>query len=238
LPVWFGLFLGNAVLALNEQMPLYALGNTRTSDVSVYFSPSCPACREAILSLGNSAALYPVEEKEGDVESILRLAALLKVNVPLREALPRSLNKEEPVPYIPFYERALLSLHLLRNKASLLRQGFRAVPLIRINGMPGQAATSLDRAAAQRQDAGRPSNPGAAAASGQSADPIYPLSPSLSGPGASGQAPGQGGPDAFSAPRTERPSGSGAMGERGLPDFLQAPEDLSRCGGADAPPCR
>lgn len=148
LPIWFGLFLGNAVLAANEQLPLYNMGNRRTVEVSVYFSPSCPACREAILSLGNAAALYPVEESEGDREAFMRLQGMLKAGVPMRDALERCLNPEEPVPPLPFYERALLQVHLLRNKASLLRQGFRALPLIQINGMPGSASrTSLESSA-------------------------------------------------------------------------------------------
>jgi hypothetical protein len=135
LPIWLGLFLSNVSLAANEQIPYFFMGNSRT-DMRIYFSPSCEACRAAILMSGNTAALYPVEENSSDVDSIIRLEALLKANVPLRDALPRSINPNEPVPYLPFYERLLLSVQLMRNKAVVLRQGFQALPMIQINGMP------------------------------------------------------------------------------------------------------
>jgi hypothetical protein len=235
LPLWFGLFLGNAILALDEQVPLYALGNTKTSDVNVYFSPSCPACREALLSLGNTAALYPVEEAEGDVDSIIRLAALLKANVPIREALPRCLKRDEPGPYTPFYERALLSVKLLRNKASLLRQGFRTVPLIQINGMPGFTSTPLDRPVALRQTPGLNDKPVAGPIG--NADPVYPITPALPAT-ASAPGPKDSGADAGSLPQTKRSPGADAPDGQELPDFLRNSDNLGKCGGgADAPPC-
>ena len=142
LPVWFGLFLGNGVLAVNEQIPLHALGNTRTSEIRVFFSPSCKACREAVSALGNAAALYPVMESERDFDAILRFSALLKADIPAHEAMLRSMNENEPVPLLALHEWGILRLQLLRNRAHLLRQGFRAVPLIQINGWPGEQPSS------------------------------------------------------------------------------------------------
>lgn len=217
LPVWLGLFLGNVVLAANEQMPLYTMGNTNATDVRVYFSPSCPACREAILSLGNSAALHPVEEAEGDIDSIIRLDAMLKGNVPLREALARCLNSAEPAPYLPFYERAILSVQLLRNKASLMRQGFRAVPLIQINGMPGYKTTPLDRPYMTRQ------TPASLLEQERSADPVYHIAPPTLPPDAGSALPGA--------------DGNAAPFDMGLPDFLHEPDNLQQCGGDTAAPC-
>lgn len=212
LPVWFGLFLGNAVLATNEQMPLYAMGNTRTSEVSLYFSPSCPACREAMLSLGNSAALYPVEEREGDMEAIIRLGNLLKNNVRVEEALRRSRDPNEPTPYLAFYERWALEMKLMRNKASLLRQGFRALPLIQVNGMPGHKPTPIDRA---------PVPPAHSGAAGEG--PVYDISP----------------PAAAPSPSLDQQSwGNGSLdANNGLPDFLNEPGGLNQCGGESAVPC-
>jgi len=152
LPVWFGLFLGNAVLATDERIPQYALGNTRTSEIRVVFAPSCKACREAISALGNAAALYPVMENEEDFEAIVRFAALLKVNIPVHEAILRSLNENEPTPRLAVHERAILRLQLLRNKAHLLRQGFRALPLVQVNGWPGERPSSLERPGSAAHD--------------------------------------------------------------------------------------
>ncbi len=137
LPIWFGLFLGNCVVTFNERAPAYTLGNTSSSEVRLYFSPSCPACREAIASLGDKALLYPVEEREGDFEAIIRFEALLQAGKSRPEALRLSLEQDGPLPELSLFRKSLLSLQLLRNKAAVLRQGFRVLPLVQINGMPG-----------------------------------------------------------------------------------------------------
>lgn len=146
LPVWFGLLLGNSALAANEFLPPYNIGDPQTKELSVYFSPSCPACRDALLTFGVTAALYPVDESREDFDSILRLATLLKADIPMEDALRRCLDRDEPMPELPAYERTLLRMQILRNKAALMRQGFRALPLILVNGMPGgHPSTSLER---------------------------------------------------------------------------------------------
>ena len=219
LPIWFGLLLGNAVLAINEQLPLTSMGNSRSADVRIFFSPSCKACRAAILASGNAAALYPVEEKDGDIDSIIRLGALLKANVPMREALPRSIDPNEPVPHLPFYERMLLSVQLVRNKAVVLRQGFRALPMIQINGMPVGADALGDRR--DSGDAGH----GARTPDG----PVYNLDPSYADPSASGGMS----PRNPSSPGNARGQGDGGN----LPDFLHNADDLSRCVQGTGQPC-
>ena len=218
LPIWFGLLLGNGVLALNEQLPLFSMGNSRSTDVRIFFSPSCKACRAAMLASGNAAALYPVEEKDGDIDSIIRLGALLKANVPLREALPRSIDPNEPMPHLPFYERMLLSLQLVRNKAVVLRQGFRALPMIQINGMPVGADALGDRGE-------RETSPGRAPSDG----PVYNLSPSYAEPPVSGGM----------SPRNSSPAGSArGQGDGGnLPDFLHNAGEFSRCAQGTGQPC-
>ncbi len=139
LPIWFGLFLGNAALALNEYVPQWAIRNEQNTETRIYFAPSCPACRDALVTYGNIAALYPVEEKPGDLEAVIRLEHLLKTGVPMRTALTRSLDTAEPLPPISETERIVYSVLLLRNKAAVLRQGFKALPLIQVNGMPAGA---------------------------------------------------------------------------------------------------
>ena len=142
LPIWLGLFLGNACIAANEAIPPIVMGNAANKEVRLYFSPSCPSCREALLTtLGRDAALYPVHEKDGDTDAILRLKSFLEAGLPMSEALTRSLDAKEPVPDISTGKRLVLELQLLRNKAAVLRQGFDAMPLIEINGMPSAART-------------------------------------------------------------------------------------------------
>jgi hypothetical protein len=262
LPVWFGLFLGNAALAANEQILLFSMGNTRSSEVRVYFSPSCNACRSAILALGNTATLYPVEENDGDMDSIIRLAALLKANVPLREALPRSISPDEPVPHLPLYRRMFLSAQLVRNKAMVLRQGFRALPLIEVNGMPTGKAAPLEE---KGEPESRPPNGEQDRQAPE--DPERGLAPSSSSHGSALDGDRQ---RQFSASRTpdaqtpagtlsddaarrgqprQNPAGqSGPGGQRAVneqsqveskqPDFLlPGVDDLSRCSRTSGQPC-
>ena len=138
LSIWFGLLLANGVLAANENIPPYIIEGEDSTEIRLFFSPSCPACREAIKTMGSKAALYPVEEQDGDFEAILRLEALLKdPNIPYEEALRKCQDPLAPVPEITFLRSLELRIQLLRNKAAVFRQGFRALPLIEINGMPG-----------------------------------------------------------------------------------------------------
>jgi len=135
LPVWLGLFLGNAVLTANELGPRWIIGPTPTSQVRIYFSPSCPSCRDALVAFGN-AALFPVFEKEGDLDAVLRLEQLLAEKAPMAEALKRATAKDAPAPNISTLTRVLRTAALLKNRATVASQGFSALPLIEINGMP------------------------------------------------------------------------------------------------------
>ena len=136
LPFWFGLFLGNAILAADEALPPYTVTPMENTVVRIYFSPSCNACRDALLAYGQNAALFPVAERPGDMEAIQRLEALLASGIPMAAALPRSLDPGEPLPARDLVSKAILYARLLNNRAEILKQGFTALPLIQINGMP------------------------------------------------------------------------------------------------------
>lgn len=231
LPVWFGLFLGNAVLAGNEMLPAHSINGKNKADLRIYFSPTCPACREALTAFGDKAVLYPVLEGEGDMAPLLRLEAFLAAKMPMAEAVERSLDPAEPVPDLSFYRRALLELQLVRNKAALMRQGFRALPLIQVNGMPGHASTSLERASLP----GRPGAQATGEPQGANAQP-----------GAHSAPNGQGAPEAPTdgfSPWPEQPGRPPAVppaplhDNGGLPEFLQGADTLRSCGGENTEPC-
>ncbi len=153
LPIWFGLFIANLASVGNEAMPHWALANADNNSMRIYFAPSCTHCRAARLAWGHPAALYPGAEDENDPDAVLKLEALLLQKVPMAEALERCRNPEEPLPKIGPLDRALLSIRLLRNKAAVLKQGYQALPLIEINGMPVLPKPSD---AALRRDSDRP----------------------------------------------------------------------------------
>jgi hypothetical protein len=91
-----------------------------------------------------------VAESAADVESIIKLDLFLSQGMPMREAVEHSIDASVAAPAQSFFHSALLTVQLLRNKAVVLRQGFRALPLIQINGMPGFGATSLDNRGARK----------------------------------------------------------------------------------------
>lgn len=136
LPIWCGLFLANLAAVGNEALPRWAVANAGNTSMRIYFAPSCEHCRAALMAWGHTAALYPVAETDDDADAVLKLEALLLKGVPMAEALERCRNPEEPLPPSAPFTRTLLSIRMLRNKAAVLKQGFQALPLIEINGMP------------------------------------------------------------------------------------------------------
>ncbi|MDR2668875.1 MAG: hypothetical protein LBC14_02835, partial [Desulfovibrio sp.] len=208
LPVWLGLFLGNSVLAADEMLPRHILGD-KNADVSIFFSPSCPACRAALASIGSAAALYPVAEEPDDTDRIIKFASFLRDGLSAGDAAERSIDPAQAVPEYSLFNRAVLTVQLLRNKSALLRQGVRSLPLIRISGMPGFGATSLEKRGGKSEEEGRP--------------------PATTGRGETPAAP----PAVTQSPSQPPQDGDGRL----QPDFLRDLDNLGRCGGDAVGPC-
>jgi hypothetical protein len=221
LPIWLGLFVGNCAVVINEQLPHYTLGDPAKSEIRLYFSPSCPACRDAINTLGKNAQLYPVMEREGDFEAIVRFETLLESGLPPDKALSQSLDSATPTPPISVARQALLYVQLLRNKASVLKQGFRALPLIEINGMPNAKTVSPAPDPAEKQTRPAPSD-----AQDQMPGPDQTL------PEQNATIPDDG---VFDQPET-RP-GAPAPGQTEVPDFLNQADNLGQCKSGSTTPC-
>jgi hypothetical protein len=208
LPVWFGLFLGNSVLAADEMLPRHILGD-KNAEVSIFFSPSCPACRAALASIGSAAALYPVAEEPGDIDRIIKFASFLRDGLSAGDAAERSMDPEQSAPEYSLFSRIVLTVQLLRNKSALLRQGVRSVPLIRISGMPGFGSTSLEKRNGRSEEERRPPAAAAAGRDGTAAPP---------------------------APMPAPPPPQEYDG-RLQPDFLRDLDNIGKCGGDAAEPC-
>lgn len=217
LTLWFGFFLANSVLALNEKLPDYTIGREGSNEIRLFFSPSCPACREAVKTLGGKAKLYPVDEKEGDFDAILRFEELLKDrNLSYEQALQKSLDPLAPTPEISLFKRLELNIQLLRNKAVIFRQGFRALPLIEINGMPGYMPVKD----AQTLESETPES------NGQHVEAGNP--PGMPGEKPPARALGESG-------RNTLPSNGGSL--ESIPDFLNGTDNLGQCNQGSAIPC-
>lgn len=132
--IWLGLFIAALASAGTEQVRPWRMAGTETMERRVYFSPSCPACRDAVALFAGQAAFIPVAEQESDYAAIRAMFMALEKGKTMPEALREANNA--PIPRAASLENAVFRLRLLRNKAEVLRLGFDRLPLIMVNGIP------------------------------------------------------------------------------------------------------
>ena len=136
-PLWVGLFLGNVVMAGNEAIPNWTIGKEASQNVRLYFSPSCPACRDAVVALGDTVTLFPVAKEKSDFDAIIRFYSNMNQGIPAAESLRQAMAEGAPEPRLSLSDRFLLNIQLFRNKTAVLKHSSsQPMPLILINGMP------------------------------------------------------------------------------------------------------
>ncbi|MDL2210842.1 hypothetical protein LJC26_08605 [Desulfovibrio sp. OttesenSCG-928-O18] len=168
---WGGLFIAALALAGTEQVRPWHIAGTEQMERRVYFSPSCPACRDAITVFADQAMFIPVAERESDYPAIFAMQRALESGKNMPEALAAAQN---PPAYPALsLENAMFRLRLLRNKAEVLRLGFDQLPLIMINGMP-QAMRPAARPSAQPSSALPPELTTVDSCGGQNPEPCDP----------------------------------------------------------------
>lgn len=126
--LWFAAFTPVSVAAGKELLlrPWSALG-PEGAPVAVYFSPTCPSCKTAVLDILerrdilDQVAFYPVAKTAEDVQ---RLALLLEVE---GAAGLRRVFSDEPPPAKTSWS---LRWRLQRNSMMMARMGVTTVPLI------------------------------------------------------------------------------------------------------------
>ena len=132
--LWAALFMGAGIAAAMEQMDSWVIAGSEHTERRIYFSPSCPACRDAVAVFAQSAAFVPVAERESDYVEIYRMHKALANGADMVSALRGAGSGESLKPYDP--AMLFLRFRLLRNKSEVLRLGFESLPLIMVNGMP------------------------------------------------------------------------------------------------------
>lgn len=131
--VWCGLFIAAVASAATEFVEPWDIADSGDQNRRIYFSPSCPACRDAITVFAGNAAFIPVAEKDSDYAAIRVMHEEIQKGSTIAEALRASdTAKGEPFSL----ETVIFRLKLLRNKAEVLKLGFDKLPLIMINGIP------------------------------------------------------------------------------------------------------
>lgn len=137
--LWGGLFLAASASAGAEMVGPWLLHGPADAERHIYFSPSCPACRDAITVFSSNAAFIPVAERESDYAAVYRMHLALAEGKTMVDALKAADNGHGPQIGSFSIQGVLLRFRLLRNKANALKLGFDALPLIITGGMPRAA---------------------------------------------------------------------------------------------------
>ena len=121
-------------------------GNAENAATRVYFSPSCPACRRAVFTLGalspSGVAYIPVSEAPQDVDRLMALHQDILAGMPFLDAFRRAVAPDFQPGDQGFWRRLRYRALLAYNHAVFRRMGGRAVPYIASVGLrplPGLA---------------------------------------------------------------------------------------------------
>lgn len=140
--VWGGLFFANGAALATERTGAWNLQGPDNAPVTLYFSPSCPACRQAIAALAGAApdtvAYRPVAENDDDILIIEQMRRAVEQGASVADALHKVVDAPTTAtnPAMPLFEQARLRWKLLRNKARVLSTGADRLPVMQIAGMP------------------------------------------------------------------------------------------------------
>ncbi len=139
--LWAVLFCANIFSAIEESFGSWVIAGPENAEIKLYFSPSCPACVEALYGLSNNPAVafLPVSKNESDKETILRLNQEVRAGGSFGDAFNRAQNSILPAK-TGLIERAVLSFKLYRNRAESMRVGNKTLPLLIVNNIPSLLA--------------------------------------------------------------------------------------------------
>lgn len=193
--VWLLLFTVNMGAVVRSHAAIWPITEgAEDATVRMFFSPSCPSCREGIdiLSGHVDVAFYPLAENDNDVYRVAQMRRLLDTGANLADALSRSLNVTPPRGLAALSPDLLwLRFRMLRNKAHVFSAGAQTVPFFEYHGLPGM----LVRQQGQNRQTGSPSKLRDARTDG-AAPAASPKSPDTSLPAQDGRNNGQAGQDA------------------------------------------
>jgi len=137
--LWLTLFTPNIFAAGQEIAGPWNIAGADDAPVRVYFSPSCPSCREALKGLlmggEDSLAFYPVAENEEDVKRLANLRREIAAGASFVRAFAASRDPEVG-PEPGFMELLSLRAGLFRNRMALSRMGADRIPVIVMHGIP------------------------------------------------------------------------------------------------------
>lgn len=143
--IWSFLFLVNLVFLIQGFISPWALNvgdKSRDATISIYFSPSCEACKKLVLNLPEAevqkSAWYPIMEKSEDLSVIAKLEQILRNRkISFAEAFSTALTSAPSLGLHMFsFDNIVLQLRLWVNKAHVLATGDGRMPLLEFRGVP------------------------------------------------------------------------------------------------------
>ncbi|NDY57592.1 hypothetical protein G3N56_12705 [Desulfovibrio sulfodismutans] len=131
---WALAFSPNLFAVGKEAMQPWPLVGPQAAAVRLFFSPTCPACRDAVAVMSRLdkpfLGFFPIAGTEEEVRMVARTVNGLEAGLSLPEALARSGDGE------PVEVGLLLRFRLLKNKVAYLGGRPDGVPHLQINGWP------------------------------------------------------------------------------------------------------
>ncbi|WP_165175028.1 hypothetical protein [Desulfovibrio sp. ZJ369] len=175
--VWAALFIVNVGAVARSQAALWPITeNGDEASVRMFFSPSCPSCREgvALLSGHVDVAFYPLAENDNDIYKVANMRRLLDTGMNLAEALAQSQEVARPSGLAAWSPDLLwLRFRMLRNKAHVFSSDAQTVPFFEYHGLPAMLVKQSKHSSPRSQ-----ATPPQAPASPFSAEPPMPDRPS------------------------------------------------------------
>ena len=138
--IWVLLFTVNVGAVARSQAEAWPImGTSEEATVRMFFSPSCPSCREGINILSGhvDVAFYPLAENDNDVYKVAQMRRLLDAGMNLAEALAQAQNVAVPRGLASLSPDLLwLRFKMLRNKAHVFLPGLKPCPSLNITACP------------------------------------------------------------------------------------------------------
>ena len=154
--LWGILFCINAGTVVRSELGSWAISGNEDARVHLYFSPSCPHCRDALQFYAGSVetAFYPIKDDADDIYRIHAMEQALAQGLNIEEALRAAQNAQKWESWLHLHPQILLlNLRLLRNKAHVFLAGSHGVPFLEYHGLPSLVSKELRKMRRQSQAA-------------------------------------------------------------------------------------
>jgi hypothetical protein len=135
--IWIILFAINIVFVGKSFVQPWAIYGNNNAEVKIYFSPTCEACKKAVIeaieSSPSNIALYPIAKNEKDYNLVNILACNIQQNHNPKECIENCLEEESQVKDNKTFDSLILAFNLFKNKLALLSMNVTEVPLVMTN---------------------------------------------------------------------------------------------------------